>query len=56
MERLLDMGRELIRRMNASNLWVQVSSFDYQVLYNTQDGNLIWVLLDFNVTELPASC
>lgn len=55
-ERLLDMGRELIRRMNASNLWVQVSSFDYQVLYNTQDGNLIWVLLDFNVTELPASC
>lgn len=52
-EALLAMGRELIRRINASNLWRQVDSFSYQVLYNTQDGNLIWVLLDFNVTELP---
>lgn len=52
-EALLEMGRELIRRINASNLWRQVDSFSYQVLYNTQDGNLIWVLLDFNVTELP---
>lgn len=52
-EALLAMGRELIRRINASNLWTQVDSFSYQVLYNTQDGNLIWVLLDFNVTELP---
>lgn len=52
-EALLAMGRELIRRINASNLWTQVVSFSYQVLYNTQDGNLIWVLLDFNVTELP---
>lgn len=52
-EALLEMGRELIRRINASNLWTQVDSFSYQVLYNTQDGNLIWVLLDFNVTELP---
>jgi len=52
-EALLEMGRELIRRINASNLWTQVGSFSYQVLYNTQDGNLIWVLLDFNVTELP---
>lgn len=52
-EALLAMGRELIRRINASNLWTQVDSFSYQVLYNTQDGNLIWVLLEFNVTELP---
>lgn len=52
-EALLEMGRELIRRINASNKWAQVDSFSYQVLYNTQDGNLIWVLLDFNVTELP---
>ena len=52
-ENLLDMGRELIRRMNASNLWTQIDSFTYQVLYNTQDGNLVWVLLDFNATELP---
>lgn len=52
-EELLDMGRELVRRMNASNLWTQIDSFTYQVLYNTQDGNLVWVLLDFNATELP---
>lgn len=52
-EELLGMGRELIRRMNASNLWTQIDSFAYQVLYNTQDGNLVWVLLDFNATELP---
>lgn len=53
-EELLGMGRELIRRMNASNKWAQIESFTYQVLYNTQDGNLIWVLLDFNATEMPS--
>ena len=55
-ERLLDMGRDLINRMNASNKWTQIQEFTYQVLYNTQDGNLIWVLLDFNATELPTLC
>lgn len=55
-ERLLDMGRELIRRMNESLKWQQIQEFTYQVLYNTQDGNLVWVLLDFNVTEMPTPC
>lgn len=55
-EALLDMGRELINRMNATNKWMQIQEFTYQVLYNTQDGNLVWVLLDFNVTEMPESC
>ena len=55
-EELLEMGRELIKRMNASNKWRQIESFTYQVLYNTQDGNLIWVLLDFNATEMPEPC
>lgn len=55
-ETLLGMGRELIKRMNASNRWRQIESFTYQVLYNTQDGNLIWVLLDFDATELPVPC
>ena len=55
-ERLLDMGRDLIKRMNATNKWKQIESFTYQVLYNTQDGNLIWVLLDFNATEMPKIC
>lgn len=53
-ERLLDMGRDLIARMNAANLWRQIETFDYNVLYNTQDGNLVWVLLDFNATEIPS--
>ena len=55
-ERLLGMGRDLINRMNASGKWTPVTEFTYQVLYNTQDGNLIWVLLDFNATEMPETC
>lgn len=55
-EELLGMCRELIRRMNASNLWAQIEAFNYQVLYNTQDGNLVWVLMDFDATELPSAC
>jgi hypothetical protein len=52
-EALLGMCRELIAKMNASGLWQPVESFSYQVLYNTQDGNLVWVLMDFSVTEQP---
>lgn len=55
-EELLEMCRELIRRMNGSNRWKQIESFSYQVLYNTQDGNLVWVLMDFEATELPMPC
>lgn len=55
-EELLGMCRELIRRMNETNKWAQVENFDYQVLYNTQDGNLVWVLMDFRATELPTIC
>lgn len=55
-EELLAMGRALIDKMNASNLWRQIDTFSYNVLYNTQDGNLVWVLLDFNATEIPQSC
>lgn len=55
-EELLEMGRELIKRMNATNKWRQIESFTYQVLYNTQDGNLIWVLMDFDATEMPTVC
>lgn len=55
-EKLLGMGRELIQRMNGSNKWRQIDEFSYQVLYNTQDGNLVWVLLDFNATEIPKLC
>ena len=52
-EELLGMCRELIRRMNSENKWAQIAEFSYNVLYDTQDGNLVWVLMDFNATELP---
>jgi hypothetical protein len=52
-EDLLEKGRELIRLMNESGLWDKIDSFSYRVLYNTQDGNLVWVLLTFNATETP---
>lgn len=52
-EELLGMCRELISRMNAENKWAQIAEFSYNVLYDTQDGNLVWVLMDFNATELP---
>ena len=55
-EELLGMGRELVKRMNDSMLWARINEFNYNVLYNTQDGNLVWVLLDFNATELPGHC
>lgn len=55
-EELLGMCRDLIGRMNASGLWEQIGSFSYQVLYDTQDGNLVWVLMDFRATELPGRC
>ena len=55
-ERLLGMCRELIKRMNDSPLWARINEFSYQVLYNTQDGNLVWVLMDFNATEIPGRC
>ena len=55
-ECLLGMCRELIKRMNDSLLWARINEFSYQVLYNTQDGNLVWVLMDFNATELPGRC
>ena len=55
-EDLLAKGRELIRLMNESEKWLPIDSFTYRVLYNTQDGNLVWVLLNFNVTERPSLC
>ena len=55
-EDLLEKGRELIRLMNESEKWLPIDSFTYRVLYNTQDGNLVWVLLNFNVTERPGLC
>jgi hypothetical protein len=55
-EELLGMCRQLVALMNASGKWQPVDTFSYQVLYDTQDGNLVWVLMDFNATEMPVLC
>lgn len=51
-ERLLSMCSELIQKMNATGKWENIDAFDYEVLYDTQDANLVLVLASFSVTEV----
>lgn len=55
-ERLLSMCGELVRKMNESGKWENIDAFDYEVLYNTQDANLVLVLASFNATEADGKC
>lgn len=55
-ERLLSMCGELVRKMNESGKWENIDAFDYEVLYNTQDANLVLVLASFNATEVDGNC
>lgn len=55
-ERLIGMCSELVKRMNASGLWQPIDGYDYEVLYNTQDGNLVLVLASFDAQELDGKC
>lgn len=55
-ERLLSMCGELVRKMNESGKWEDIDAFDYEVLYNTQDANLVLVLASFNATEADGKC
>ena len=55
-DHLLSLGKKLVKLMNDSGKWEPVDTFSYQVLYDTQDGNLVWVLMDFNATEMPVLC
>lgn len=55
-ERLIGMCSELVNRMNASGLWEPIDGYDYEVLYNTQDGNLVLVLASFDARELDGKC
>jgi hypothetical protein len=55
-ERLLSMCGELVRKMNETGKWENIDSFDYEVLYNTQDANLVLVLASFNATEADGRC
>ena len=47
---------ELVRKMNESGKWENIDAFDYEVLYNTQDANLVLVLASFNATEADGKC
>lgn len=55
-ERLLSMCGELVKKMNESGQWENIDNFDYEVLYNTQDANLVLVLASFNATEADGNC
>lgn len=55
-EELLAKGKKLVALMNDSGLWAPIDEISYQVLYDVQDGNLVWVLLDFRVRELAGDC
>lgn len=55
-ERLLSMCGELVKKMNESGQWENIDAFDYEVLYNTQDANLVLVLASFNATEADGKC
>ena len=55
-ERLLSMCGELVQKMNDSGKWENIDNFDYEVLYNTQDANLVLVLASFSATEADGNC
>ena len=55
-ERLLSMCGQLVQKMNESGKWENIDNFDYEVLYNTQDANLVLVLASFSATELDGKC
>lgn len=53
---LLSMCGQLVEKMNESGHWETIDSFDYEVLYNTQDANLVLVLASFDATETEGRC
>ena len=55
-EHLLGLGKKLVKLMNDSGKWEPIEELNYQVLYDTQDGNLVWVLMDFRVRETAGEC
>lgn len=55
-EHLLSMCGELVQKMNETGKWENIDNFDYEVLYNTQDANLVLVLASFNATEADGKC
>lgn len=53
---LLQKCSQLVEKMNMSGHWEPIDGFDYEVLYNTQDANLVFVLASFNATEAEGRC
>ena len=55
-ESLLQKCGQLVEKMNDSGHWEHIDGFDYEILYNTQDANLVFVLASFNATETGGRC
>lgn len=53
---LLGKGFQLVKALSDDGRWTVDESVSYEVLYDTQDGNLVWVLLTFNVTDVVGKC
>lgn len=53
---LLNKGFQLVKALSDRGPWTVDEAITYEVLYDTQDGNLVWVLLTFNVTDVVGKC
>lgn len=53
---LLNKGYQLVKSLSEVGAWEVADDLSYEVLYDTQDGNLVWVLLTFNVTDAVGKC
>lgn len=53
---LLNKGYQLAKSLSEVGAWVVADDISYEVLYDTQDANLVWVLLTFNVTDAVGKC
>lgn len=55
-DELLEKCGKLVEKMNDSGHWESIDGFDYEILYNTQDANLVLVLASFDATEKEGRC
>lgn len=53
---LLNKGFQLVKSLSEVGAWVVADDISYEVLYDTQNANLVWVLLSFNVTDAVGKC
>lgn len=55
-EKLVTMCGDLVKKMNDSGKWDPIETFSYEVLYDTQDANLVFVLASFDAREKDGKC